>query len=120
MQAHIKVLLDMKQEGQNVDIVGMNDVWDGNDEVGRGLYPSAKRAGLDVNDENAVTKDYRRLIDRKDIDAVVDRHARPLARQDDHRRPGRRQARLLRKADDPHDRRGSPRGRRPSIGPARS
>ena len=37
-----------------------------------------------------------------------DRHARPLARQDVDRRHGGRQGRLLRKADDPHDRRGPP------------
>lgn len=71
MQAHIGVLLNMKKEGQAVDIVGMNDVWDGNDEVGRGLYPSAKKCGLDVNDAKSVTKDYRRLLDRNDIQAVV-------------------------------------------------
>ncbi len=70
-QAHIGVLLDMKREGKPVDIVGVADVWDGNEKVGRGLYPSAKRCGLDENDKNSVTKDYRRLIDRKDIDAVV-------------------------------------------------
>ena len=40
-----------------------------------------------------------------------DRHPRPLARQDVDRRHGGRQGRLLRKADDPHDRRG-PQGRR--------
>ncbi len=71
MQIHIRYLNAMKEEGKNVEIVAMNDVWDGNDEVGRGLYPSAKKAGLDIADKNAVTKDYRRLIDRKDIDAVV-------------------------------------------------
>lgn len=71
MQAHIGVLLDMKKEGQAVDIVGMNDVWDGNDQVGRGLYPSAKKCGLNPDDKDSVTKDYRRLLDRKDIHAVV-------------------------------------------------
>jgi predicted dehydrogenase len=71
MQAHIGVLLDMKKEGQAVDIVGMNDVWDGNDEVGRGLYPSAKKCELNADDKESVTKDYRRLLDRKDIHAVV-------------------------------------------------
>ncbi len=71
MQAHIGVLNDMKKEGQAVNIVAMNDVWDGNDEVGRGLYPSAKKCGLNVDDKESVTKDYRRLLDRKDIHAVV-------------------------------------------------
>ena len=80
MQAHIKVLLDMKQEGQAVDIVGMNDVWDGNDEVGRGLYPSAKKAGLDINNKDTVTKDYRRSARSQGHRRRGDRHAGPLAR----------------------------------------
>ena len=76
MQAHINALLAMKQEGLPVDIVGMNDVWDGgatkpnNGDV-RGLYPSAKKVGLNPEDKASVTKDYRRLLDRKDIHAVV-------------------------------------------------
>ena len=77
-QAHIGVLLAMKNEGKAVDITGVCDVWDGGptkpgqkNEEARGLYPSAKRAGLDINDKNSVTKDFRRLLERKDIDAVV-------------------------------------------------
>ena len=70
-QAHIGVLLAMKEEGKLVDITGVADVWDGNDGVGRGLYPSAKKCKLDTEDKTKVTKDYRKLLDRKDIDAVV-------------------------------------------------
>lgn len=70
-QAHIKVLLDMKDEGKLVDITGLADVWDGNEAVGRGLYPSAKKCKLNPEDKNLVTKDFRKLLDRKDIDAVV-------------------------------------------------
>lgn len=70
-QAHIRVLNDMKAENNSAAIVGVADVWDGNDKVGRGLYPSAKKCDLDLNDKNAVTKDYRRLLDRKDVDACV-------------------------------------------------
>ena len=70
-QAHIKILTDMKAEGKAVDIIGVADVWDGNDAAKRGLYYSAERCGLNTNDKNAVTKDYRKLLDRKDIDAVV-------------------------------------------------
>ncbi len=81
-QAHIGHLLAMKKEGRNVDIVGVCDVWDGYDgqvdagngkkvHLMRGLYPSAKRCGLDPNDKEKVTKDYRRLLENKDIDAVV-------------------------------------------------
>jgi len=83
-QAHIGHLLEMKREGKPVDIVGVCDVWDGGPtkpgektangqpaEEPRGLYPSAKRCGLDFNDKSKVTKDFRRLLDNKDIDAVV-------------------------------------------------
>ncbi|MFO0961194.1 MAG: Gfo/Idh/MocA family oxidoreductase [Isosphaeraceae bacterium] len=70
-QAHIGHLLNMKKEGKAVDIVGVADVWDGNAKVGRGLYPSAAKCGLKADDKESVTKDYRRLLDRKDVDAVV-------------------------------------------------
>ncbi|AGA29229.1 Gfo/Idh/MocA family protein [Singulisphaera acidiphila] len=70
-QAHIGHLLAMKKEEKPVDIVAVCDVWDGNKAVGRGLYPSAERCGLDPNDKAHVTKDYRKLLESKDIDAVV-------------------------------------------------
>ena len=70
-QAHIKILLDMKDEGKPIDIIGVADVWDGNEAVGRGLYPSAKKCKIDINDKTKVTKDYRRILDNKDVDAVV-------------------------------------------------
>jgi len=70
-QAHIGHLLAMKKEDKLVDIVAVCDVWDGNKQVGRGLYPSAEKCGLDPNDKDHVTKDYRKLLDSKDIDAVV-------------------------------------------------
>jgi predicted dehydrogenase len=70
-QAHIGHLLKMKEEGKLVDIIGVADVWDGNKKVGRGLYPSAERCGLKTDDKDKVTKDYRKLLDCKDVDAVV-------------------------------------------------
>ena len=70
-QAHIGHLLSMKKEGKAVDIIGVADVWDGNKEIGRGLYPSADRCGIDNNDKSKVTKDYRKLLESKDVDAVV-------------------------------------------------
>src|SRR3954468_23337786 len=70
-QAHIGHLLAMKKEEKPVDIVAVCDVWDGNKAVGRGLYPSAERCGLNPNDKDHVTKDYRKLLESKDIDAVV-------------------------------------------------
>lgn len=78
-QEHIGKLLDFKKEGKLVDIIGMCDVWDGgptkfNKEgkgfEARGLYPSADRAGL-KHDDKLVTKDYRRILESKDVDAVV-------------------------------------------------
>ncbi len=69
-QGHIRHLLEM-EESQNVKIVALADVWDGNKEVGRGLYPSAEKCGLSTDDPKNVTKDYRTLLDRDDIDAVL-------------------------------------------------
>ena len=70
-QEHIKHLTRLGQQGKNVEIVGLADVWDGNDQVGRGLYPSAKKCGIDPADKTKLTKDYRRLLDRKDVTAVL-------------------------------------------------
>jgi predicted dehydrogenase len=79
-QEHIRILLGMKNEGKPVDIIGVCDVWDGGptkfDREGRGieqrgLFPSAKKCGIDVNDKEKVTKDYRRLLDCKDVDGVL-------------------------------------------------
>ena len=40
---------------------------------GRGLYSSAERCGLDAEgkDKDRITKDYRKLLDSKDVDVVV-------------------------------------------------
>ncbi|HUR52738.1 MAG TPA: Gfo/Idh/MocA family oxidoreductase [Gemmataceae bacterium] len=60
------------------------DVWDGLEDeydvefggkvtrrrYAQGLFPSAKRCGLDVGDKTRVTKDFRRVLDLKDVDAV--------------------------------------------------
>jgi len=42
-------------------------------------------SGRGVNEPSMA--DYRKLLDRKDIDAVTIQHARPLAREDCHRTP---------------------------------
>ena len=72
-QEHLRILLRMKKENKPVDIIGLCDVWDGNDEVKRGLYYSAKKCGLDHEgkDKDRITKDYRRILDCKDVNVVL-------------------------------------------------
>ncbi|MFN4261170.1 MAG: Gfo/Idh/MocA family protein [Gemmataceae bacterium] len=72
-QAHIDIINKLKAEGKGVEPVAVCDVWDGNEEAysgGRGLYPSAKKCGLNVNDQKHVTKDYRTLLDLDEVDVV--------------------------------------------------
>ena len=82
--AHVRHLTDMKAEGKAVNIIGICDVWDGSKDVkdvrikvngkrvivGRGLYPVAEFCGL-KHDDPLVTKDYRKVLDSKDVNAVV-------------------------------------------------
>ena len=78
-QEHIRILNHLKDENKGVDIIGLCDVWDGGKwmkngrETGRGLYYSAGRCSLDPQgkDKDRITKDYRRLLECKDIDAVL-------------------------------------------------
>ncbi|MGE3808476.1 MAG: Gfo/Idh/MocA family protein [Gemmataceae bacterium] len=70
-QAHIDIINELAKQNKGVAPVAVCDVWDGNDEVyrgGRGLYPSAKKCGLDPNDKVHVTKDYQKLLDLKEVD----------------------------------------------------
>lgn len=73
-QMHIDVILAMQKENKGVVPFAVCDVWDGNQEKqkgkGQGLFPSAKRCGLDVNDKSRVTKDYRKILENKDVDVV--------------------------------------------------
>jgi predicted dehydrogenase len=73
-QQHIDVFLDLQRQGRSIAAVGACDVWDGNPQLGsgrgRGLYPSARRLGLNVDDRTRVTKDYRRLLELRDCDVV--------------------------------------------------
>src|SRR5262249_33499344 len=54
--------------------VAVCDVWDGDEALGRGtgrgLYPSARKCGLRRDDAVHVTKDYRRLLGLREVDAV--------------------------------------------------
>ena len=70
-QAHINTVLKLKQDGQAVAPVGVCDVWDGLEDTydhefppgqftkrthSQGLYPSAKKCGLNVNEASRVAK----------------------------------------------------------------
>jgi predicted dehydrogenase len=81
-QAHIHLVAKLKDA--SVVPAAVCDVWDGHEEdydhtfgghtvrrhYAQGLYPSAVKCGLDPADRKHVVKDYRRIIDLKEIDAV--------------------------------------------------
>ncbi len=74
-QQHIDVILALQRaNARSVAPVAVCDVWDGNPMLGRGsgrgLNPSALRCGLRVEDRVHVTKDYRRLLELREVDAV--------------------------------------------------
>jgi len=79
-QQHIDVILALQRANANsVRPVAVCDVWDGDATLGRrpdgtfngrGLFPSARRCGLNVDDRVHVTKDYRRLLELREVDAV--------------------------------------------------
>jgi predicted dehydrogenase len=73
-QQHIDQVLKMIEEGKPVAAVAVCDVWDGDATLGsgkgRGLYPSAKRCGIKETDKDHVSKDYRKILDQKDVDVV--------------------------------------------------
>src|SRR5262245_50086689 len=74
-QQPIDAILDVVKEGKAVRPVTVGDVWDGDAKLGRGKgrgqYPSAKRCGIDPDDKAHVTKDYRKLLDLKEVDVVA-------------------------------------------------
>jgi len=84
-QAHLDIVNQLAKDNKGVAPVAVCDVWDGLEKeyevpaadgkmVKRkylqGLYPSAKKVGLDPNDTKHVTKDYRKLLDLKEVDIV--------------------------------------------------
>ena len=73
-QQHIDVVLKMQKENKGVKPVAACDVWDGDKTKsggkGAGLYPSAERMGVQ-DDKKHVSKDYRTVLDQKDVDMVV-------------------------------------------------
>ena len=79
-QAHLDVVNKLAKENKGAAPVAVCDVWDGLEkefESGgkkrtylQGLYPSAKKVGLSVDDKKHVVKDYRRLLDLPEVDVV--------------------------------------------------
>lgn len=80
-QAHIDIIKRFNHNGQAVAAVAVCDVWDGIEDeydvefggkitrrrYSQGLRPAAAKCGLD---STRATKDYRRVLDRKDVDVV--------------------------------------------------
>ncbi len=83
-QEHIGVITKLQKENKGAAAVAVCDVWDGHEytktvvrkgkkekeEYQQGLFPSAKRCGLKPDDKEHVTKDYRRVLDLKEVDVV--------------------------------------------------
>jgi predicted dehydrogenase len=80
-QAHLDVINKFAKENKGVAPVAVCDVWDGHEETYKnaagqdrkylqGLYPSAKKVGLDPDDKKHVVKDYRRLLELPEVDVV--------------------------------------------------
>src|SRR6266852_4554434 len=80
-QEHLGIINKFKKDGKGAEAVAVCDVWDGFEgdfDAGngkkshylQGLYPSAKKVGLDVDDKKHVVKDFRKLLDLKEVDVV--------------------------------------------------
>ncbi len=85
-QAHLGIIAKLQKENKGVAAVGVCDVWDGHEDdyevvgkdgkkttrhYGQGLYPSAKKVGLNPDDKKHVVKDYRRILDLDEADVIV-------------------------------------------------
>jgi predicted dehydrogenase len=73
-QQHIDVVNNLVRQNRGVRPVAVCDVWDGDNTLsngtGRGLFPSARKCGINADDRQHVTKDYRRLLDLREIQVV--------------------------------------------------
>ncbi len=83
-QAHLDILNRWRAAGEPVAVVAVCDVWDGHEDeyvvtfggqrtrrrYVRGLYPAARKCGLDPDDRRHVVKDYRRLLELPEVDIV--------------------------------------------------
>jgi predicted dehydrogenase len=71
-QEHLDIINKLRDQNL-AEPVAVCDVWDGDKEVqkgGRGLYPSAEKVGLKAGDSAHVTKDFRKVLDLKEVDVV--------------------------------------------------
>ncbi|MCS7022387.1 MAG: Gfo/Idh/MocA family oxidoreductase [Gemmataceae bacterium] len=83
-QAHMDLVRRLQAAGEAVAPVAVCDVWDGHEEeytsvfggqvsrrrYAQGLYPAARKCGLDPADRRHVTKDYRQLLELPEVDVV--------------------------------------------------
>jgi len=83
-QAHLDIIKKRAEDKGDVAAVAVCDVWDGLEatytvlrdgkQVERpylqGLYPSAKKVGLDPHDKKHVVKEYERLLELPEVDVV--------------------------------------------------
>ena len=73
-QQHIDIINNLVRLNRGVKPVAVCDVWDGDATLsrgtGRGLYPSARKCGLNPDDRQHVVKDYRRILDQREVQAV--------------------------------------------------
>ena len=74
-QQHIDVILEMQKEGKAVDPVAVCDVWDGDRQLGQRQGPRPVPVGQALRPRTPttskhVTKDYRDVLDHKDVDVV--------------------------------------------------
>lgn len=83
-QAHMDIVQRLQAAGEAVWAAGVCDVWDGHEEeyvshfggqasrrrYAQGLYPAARKCGLNPADRQHVVKDYRRLLELAEVDVV--------------------------------------------------
>jgi len=81
-QAHLDIIKRMSETRKDVAPVAVCDLWDGHEadylndkkekrHYAQGLYPSAKKVGLNVDDKKHVVKDFRKVLDLPEVDVVV-------------------------------------------------